>query len=199
MTSPLHEDRLEAVASAVMETGAARVLDLGCGTGDLALRLAPLRQIARIVALDLDMPSLQALLQRLAHLPETARHKVHPVHATMTRGHANLRGYDCACLVETIEHLPPGDLPRLERAVFNDMRPETVLVTTPNAEFNPLLGVPARRFRHPGHHFEWDRRKFIAWGTGIARRNGYAVSFRDIGGYHPTLGGASQMAQFRRG
>ncbi|WP_294611616.1 methyltransferase [uncultured Roseovarius sp.] len=198
MTSALHEDRLRAIIAAVVQSGARTLLDLGCGDGDLILRLAPLPRITRITGLDIHMPSLTALQAELHRLTEDSRAKISLAHASMTKAHPKLRGYDCACLVETIEHLPLGDLPRLENALFGDMRPETVLITTPNADFNPILGVPAHRFRHPGHHFEWGRAKFAKWAQGIAARRGYAVSLSDIGGAHPHLGGASQMAQFRR-
>ncbi|KNX40325.1 Methyltransferase domain protein [Roseovarius tolerans] len=198
MTSALHDTRLAAVVAAVTETGARTVLDLGCGSGDLILRLAPLAAITRITGLDLDLPALRILQERLGDLPLAARGKVQIAHASMTARHAALRGYECACLVETIEHLPLADLNRLERALFGDMRPRHVIVTTPNAEYNPVLGVPTHRFRHPGHHFEWTRDRFGQWADGVAARNGYDVTRRDIGGVHPTLGGASQMARFRR-
>ena len=198
MTTPLHRDRMEAVIRAITQTGARTLLDLGCGDGDLILRLAPLPQIIRLTGLDIDLASLSALQASLGTLPRDARDKVQLAHASMTAAHPKLRGYDCACLVETIEHLPPADLNRLERALFADMRPAHVIVTTPNADFNPVLGVPAHRFRHPGHHFEWGRDRFARWVTGVSARHGYAVSCHDIGGTHPTLGGASQMAVFRR-
>lgn len=198
MTSALHQSRLEAVIQAVTGTGAQTVLDLGCGAGDLILRLAPLARITRLTGLDIDLNSLRTLRERLADIPPKTRAKVQLAQASMTAAHPNLRGYDCACLVETIEHLPLGDLNRLERALFADMRPGHVIVTTPNAEFNPVLGVPAHRFRHPGHHFEWGRARFKGWAGGVAARNGYSVTCHDIGGTHPTLGGASQMAVFQR-
>jgi len=71
-----------------------------------------------------------------------------------------------------------------------------VFITTPNNEFNPLLGVPAHRFRHPGHRFEWDRRAFRRWADGVAARYRYLCACQDIAGQHPDLGGASQMARF---
>ncbi|MGX0876617.1 3' terminal RNA ribose 2'-O-methyltransferase Hen1 [Roseovarius sp. MBR-154] len=198
MTSALHDARLAAVVAAVAETGARTVLDLGCGSGDLILRLSPLAAISRITGLDLDLPALRILQGRLDDLPEAAQHKVQIAHASMTARHAALRGYDCACLVETIEHLPLADLNRLERALFGDMRPRHIIVTTPNAEYNPVLGVPTHRFRHPGHHFEWTRDRFGQWADGVAARNRYDVTRRDVGGVHPTFGGASQMALFTR-
>lgn len=198
MTSALHEDRLRAIIAAVVHSGARTLLDLGCGDGDLILRLAPLDQITRITGLDIHRPSLTALQAEMRALPEATRAKISLAQASMIKAHPNLRGYDCACLVETIEHLPLDDLPRLENALFGDMRPQTALITTPNADFNPVLGVPAHRFRHPGHHFEWGRATFSQWAQGIAARRGYTVSLSDIGGAHPHLGGASQMAEFRR-
>lgn len=198
MTTPLHQARLSAVIRAVTATGARSLLDLGCGSGDLILRLAVLPQITRLTGLDIDRAALGVLRARLAALPPALRARVQLAQASMTTAHPNLRGYDCACLVETIEHLPLADLNRLERALFAGMRPGHVIVTTPNAEFNPVLGVPARRFRHPGHHFEWGRARFARWAEGIAARHGYGVTCQAIGDAHPTLGGPSQMAVFTR-
>ena len=86
----------------------------------------------------------------------------------------------------------------VERRVFQEMRPETVVITTPNGDFNPLLGVPPHRFRHPDHRFEWGRAKFRSWAERVAERNGYAVTCRDVAGAHPVHGGASQMALLKR-
>jgi len=197
MTTALHEDRLAAVAQAVAETGARTVLDLGCGAGDLVLRLAAQAGIERVTGIEIDAGRLRRAQARLAEAgPSGAR--VQLACASAVRAHPNLAGYDCACLVEVIEHLPPADINRLERAVFAGMQPRHVIVTTPNAEYNPALGVPPHRLRHPGHHFEWDRARFARWGRGVAARTGYAVAFRDICGAHPALGGASQMALFSR-
>jgi len=196
MTTALHEDRLAAVAQAVAQTGARTVLDLGCGEGDLVLRLSEIPGIDRITGIEIDADRLRRAQARLAEAPpQDAR--VQLACSSLTRAHPNLAGYDCACLVEVIEHLPQADINRLERAVFAGMRPGHVIVTTPNAEYNPVLGVPPHRFRHADHHFEWDRARFARWGRGVAERSGYAVAFRDICGAHPTLGGPTQMAVFR--
>lgn len=196
MTTWLHAERLAAVEAAVRETAARSVLDLGCGDGDLLLRLARTEGIGRVLGLDLDRAALERLRARLAALDPAPAARVELVHGSLTEAGAALAGFDCAVLVETIEHLAPGDLPALERAVFAAMRPAHAVITTPNAEFNRLLGVPAHRFRHPGHRFEWDRARFRIWAGAVADRHGYRVACRDIAGRHPTLGGASQMAVF---
>jgi len=160
MTRPLHHDRLEAVLAAVRESGARRVADLGCGGGDLLVRLAAEPGIAQLTGVDVSHDALARLRARLA--AAAPRVPVDLVAASLTDAGAALGAVDCAVLVEVIEHLPPGRLSALERAVFDRLAPATVIVTTPNAEFNPLLGVPAHRFRHRDHRFEWTRTQFRA-------------------------------------
>ena len=92
MTTALHEDRLAAVIRAVEETGARTVLDLGCGTGDLILRLAMLPGITRITGIDTDLDALRLLQTRLADLPGDARARVQIAQASMTRRIATCAG-----------------------------------------------------------------------------------------------------------
>jgi 2-polyprenyl-3-methyl-5-hydroxy-6-metoxy-1,4-benzoquinol methylase len=197
MTTWLHEERLRAVVDVVLAAAPRGVADLGCGGGDLFVRLAGCAGITRLVGLDVSAEALERLRLRLAQTQVRAG-GVDLRLASMADGAPDLAGIDCAVLVETIEHLPAPDLARTERAVFRDMRPGMAVITTPNAEFNRLLGVPLNRFRHPGHRFEWTRAQFRAWGGRVAAQAGYGVTFHDIGGKHPDLGGASQMAVFRR-
>lgn len=197
MTSYLHQDRLNAVLTAIRASGGARVLDLGCGEGDLFVQLAAMPALRELVGIDICTRSLTRLRTRLGQTAVQAG-KVDVRHASMTDPPADLAGFDCAVLLETIEHIDPDQLSRLERALFNVLRPATVIITTPNAEFNPLLGVPAHRMRHPDHRFEWDRARFRAWCGRAGKVAGYAATFHDIAGAHPTLGGASQMAVFTK-
>ncbi|WP_372614147.1 methyltransferase domain-containing protein [Aquicoccus sp.] len=195
MTTWHHEERLRAVQEAVARLAPARIADLGCGDGDLFLRLAA-TPFEALIGLDICQASLDRLRERLAKVTVTTA-RIELRHASMTDPHPDLAGIDCAVLVETIEHIDPDRLSRLEQALFHAMHPRAVVVTTPNAEFNPLLGVPAHRFRHPDHRFEWTRARFRQWCRRAAQSAGYDVDFHDIAGAHPRLGGASQMAVFR--
>ncbi len=196
MTTWLHEQRLADARQAVRQCGARSVLDLGCGEGELLVSLATEPQIERIVGVDVCGKSLERLRARLEALDGIETTHVELVHGSMIERGAAFAGFDCALLIETIEHVDPHRLSVLERAVFGDIRPATVVITTPNAEFNPLLGVPSHRLRHPDHRFEWDRARFQRWARGVADRNGYQAVCRDSAGRHPILGGASQMAVF---
>lgn len=198
MTTSLHDERLDAVVRALLASGAASVLDLGCGPGELLLRLRTHAQFVRLLGIDIDERVLAdarfalgldwlrpdpCLAVRLGSFTEVDR---------------DLTGFDAAVLLETIEHIDPGHLPLLERAVFAGMHPGLVLVTTPNQEYNVLHGMAAGRKRHPGHRFEWTRAQFQQWAAGVARRHGYAVSFADLGPPDPVRGSSTQMARFVR-
>lgn len=197
MTSWLHEERLKAVQDVVRQCGAKRVLDLGCGDGDLFVRLAVEPFIEELVGIDLCPSSLQRLKARLKEAG-TSVARIEIREASMTEPTPDLRGFDCAVLLETIEHIDPDRLSKLERALFVSMRPQTVVITTPNVEYNELLGVPPHRMRHPDHRFEWGRAKFRHWCLRAGQVAGYEVRVEDIAGCRPAIGGASQMAVFTR-
>ena len=83
--------------------------------------------------------------------------------------------------------------------MFGSVRPATVVVTTPNAEYNAMWEtLPAGQFRHPDHRVEWTRREFAGWASGVADRHGYAVRYLPVGPEHPDVGPPTQMAVFSR-
>jgi hypothetical protein len=114
---------------------------------------------------------------------------------------ARLAGYDAALLMEVIEHVEPSRLPTIERVVFEFPRFRRIIVTTPNAEYNSVwAALPAGKFRHSDHRFEWTRAEFRAWAESVAARYGYTVMFSGIGDEDPEERGApTQMAIFDEG
>ena len=197
MTTDLHRQRFAAVLEVVRASGARSVLDLGCGDGELTLALAREPGIDRLLGVDLDAVALEKLSVTPHEQPGIAA-EIAFRNTSYLIPDPTLSGFDAVVMVETIEHIDPGRLSSLERAVFATIRAPLVVVTTPNADFNALLGVPEHRFRHPDHRFEWGRERFARWAKGVAARNGYGVTLHDLGGSVPGYGGPSQMAVFRR-
>ncbi|MFC4724449.1 methyltransferase domain-containing protein [Glycocaulis abyssi] len=172
MSTVLHEERLQAVLDVLHLTGARSVADLGCGDGALILRLLDDPGFVRVAGVEQSVTALGVLRAALARRDGDAGSRVTLIEGSMLDPRPELAGYDAVTMVETIEHLPPDQLSRLERAVFDVIAPKVTIITTPNAEYNALLGVPAHRFRHPEHMFEWDRARFRGWAEGVAARHG---------------------------
>ena len=130
---------------------------------------------------------------------DAQRERIALLHSPLTYRDKRLRGYDAAALVEVIEHLDPPRLAAAEQNVFGSARPGTVVVTTPNAEYNVRWeSLPAGRFRHPDHRFEWTRAEFAGWAAGVAERHGYGVRHLAVGPEDPEVGAPTQMAVFER-
>ncbi|MDX1553140.1 MAG: methyltransferase domain-containing protein [Marinobacter sp.] len=197
MTS-LHEERLDFVFRTLKATGAARVLDLGCGSGSLLYRLLADRQFETVTGLEDSGISLRQARLVLADYLNEEPVRVHLIRGSYAESNAALAGYDAAAMVETIEHVHPEQLSRVERAVFGEYRPGCLFMTTPNREYNPLFDLAPGEFREEDHKFEWDRLKFQRWARGVADRNGYEVRFGGIGEFVPDIGHPSQTAFFTR-
>lgn len=196
----LHEQRLGTVVAALKQSDARRVLDLGCGEGRLLEMLLKDRQFTEILGMDVSYRSLErAQDKRLDRLPPLQRERIRLVQGSLIYRDRRLEGYDAAAVVEVIEHLDPPRLAAFERVLFEFARPQTAVVTTPNAEYNPRFEtLPAGKFRHPDHRFEWTRAEFESWAGGVAGRFGYATRFLPIGPEDAEVGAPSQMAVFTR-
>ena len=198
---PLAQRRHEAVLSALRESGARRVIDLGCGSGALLPALLAEREFTEVVGVDVSARALEIAARRLRldRMPERVRERLTLLQSGLTYTDARLRGYDAAVLMEVVEHLDPERLPALEHAVFADAAPTTVVVTTPNVEHNVRFeGLAAGRFRHRDHRFEWTRQEFADWASGVGERYGYAVRLLPVGDDDPEVGPPTQMAVFTR-
>jgi 3' terminal RNA ribose 2'-O-methyltransferase Hen1 len=196
----LNEQRLGAVVAALRSSGAKRVLDLGCGEGKLIRELLKDKAFEQIVGLDVSIRSLEAGQRRLKleRLPANQSNRIKLIHGSLLYRDKRLEGFDAAAVIEVIEHLDPPRLSAFERVLFEFARPRTVVLTTPNREYNVTWEtLPAGQFRHPDHRFEWTRQEFQEWASNIAGRFGYTVRFVPVGPEHQTLGPPTQMGVFQ--
>jgi hypothetical protein len=98
-----------------------------------------------------------------------------------------------------IEHLDPPRLAAFERVLFECAKPKTVVITTPNREYNVKWEtLPAGKFRHRDHRFEWSRTEFREWSNRMAARFGYNVRFLPVGPEDSLVGPPTQMVVFER-
>ncbi|MFT4090100.1 MAG: 3' terminal RNA ribose 2'-O-methyltransferase Hen1 [Asticcacaulis sp.] len=197
----LNQQRLEWVLATLKRLGAKSVVDMGCGEGKLIGLMAKDIDFDRITGCDVSVRALEIARARLNfdRLPEFQQQRITLMQSALTYRDRRLSGYDAATVIEVIEHLEPERLEAFARAVFDYAKPVTVIVTTPNAEYNTLFeNLPAGKFRHPDHRFEWTRAEFEIWAHETAERFGYVVSFDTIGQVDERLGAPTQAAIFRK-
>lgn len=198
----LHDIRLDTVADALRRKSVKSVLDLGCGEGKLISRLTKERGIDRIVGVDPSVRTLETAHRklRLHQAGDAMSERVTLQMGSLTYGDRRWKGFDAATLVEVIEHIEPHRLSALVMSLFADARPNMVVITTPNREYNVLFEtMKENQLRHPDHRFEWTRAEFEEWATHVADEHGYTAEFAALGPVDETHGGPSQMAIFTLG
>jgi 3' terminal RNA ribose 2'-O-methyltransferase Hen1 len=199
----LADQRRDTVLALLRGLGATSVVDLGCGEGKLLRALLADPAYRRILGVDVSHRSLEIAARRLRleTLPDRARERITLRQSSLTYTDSGLAGYDAAILMEVIEHVDPPRLNALEHTVFAAARPTSVLVTTPNVEYNVRYELPPGSRRHPDHRFEWTRAEFQRWARRVADAHGYQVRFEPVGvvgTVDDEVGPPTQLALFER-
>jgi 3' terminal RNA ribose 2'-O-methyltransferase Hen1 len=198
-TISLNEQRLGSVLAALKASGATRVLDLGCGEGRLLRALLKEKQFSEIVGMDVSHRALEMARDRLHfdRLPPVQKERIRLLHGSLIYRDERLAGFDAAAVVEVIEHLDAARLAAFERVLFDCSKPKTIVITTPNREYNVKWEtLPAGKFRHRDHRFEWTRAEFQEWANRVASRFGYQVRFLLVGPEDSAVGSPTQMGVF---
>ncbi|WP_163504950.1 3' terminal RNA ribose 2'-O-methyltransferase Hen1 [Fodinicola acaciae] len=198
---PLVRQRHGAVLAALRASGASRVADLGCGEGALVAELLADPSFGEVLATDVSVRALEIAARRLRldTMPERKKQRLKLFQSSLSYRDERLSEVDAAVLMEVIEHVDPPRLSALERAVFAEAKPKTVIVTTPNGEYNVRWeSLPAGQFRHRDHRFEWSREEFRAWSAKTAETWGYRFRLLPVGPDDPEVGSPTQMAVFSR-
>lgn len=195
----LNQQRLNAVIHALKQSSARRVIDLGCGQGNLLKILMKDSFFEQVAGVDVSYRALEVAQERLdrLHLPRNQWERLQLIQGALTYQDKRFNGYDAATVIEVIEHLDLSRLGAFERVLFEFTQPKTVVVTTPNIEYNiKFEKLPAGKLRHKDHRFEWTRQEFQNWAKLVTERFGYTVQFQPIGEEDSEVGSPTQMAVF---
>jgi 3' terminal RNA ribose 2'-O-methyltransferase Hen1 len=198
---PLREQRIQTVLDVLKASEVSRILDLGCGEGELLRHLIQEPVFNELVGVDVSLATLAKAKDRLHldTLPERQSRRVKLWHGSLIYRDRRLEGFDAATVTEVIEHIEPALLPAFDRALFEFARPRVVIVTTPNREYNRLFeSLGPDTLRHADHRFEWTRQQFTDWAEQAAAQFGYQVRIQGIGPEDPVLGSPTQMGVFQR-
>uniref|UniRef100_A0A8C5QEY5 Small RNA 2'-O-methyltransferase n=1 Tax=Leptobrachium leishanense TaxID=445787 RepID=A0A8C5QEY5_9ANUR len=205
-TPRLFQQRYNFVVSYIDKYKPKKVADLGCSECSLLRRLKFCDCIEELVGLDIDKSLLMEKTESLKPLiidylePLKTRLTVCLYHGSVTEKDPALLDFDLITCIELIEHLIEDDLGKLRDTLFGFMTPHTVIISTPNSEFNVLL-PNLTGFRHYDHKFEWTKKEFQDWATKVATCYNYSVDFTGVGdppAHAKDVGFCSQIGIFTR-
>ena len=194
----LNEQRLITVAQELAKCGAKSVLDLGCGEGKLLEKLIPNIKFEKIVGIDVGIKDLERATQKLEKFKAVERFnaKFKIYHGSLNYYDSRTVGFDASVLLEVIEHIDPIRLDAVTKNIFEKIGSRTIILTTPNREFN--IRFVDRGFRHPDHRFEWNRDEFQKFCESMKEKYNYSYEIKFIGEVDPELGGPTQMGVFTK-
>ncbi|MBW4600759.1 MAG: 3' terminal RNA ribose 2'-O-methyltransferase Hen1 [Calothrix sp. FI2-JRJ7] len=196
----LNKQRMLTVVDTLKQNNLKTVIDLGCGEGTLLRYLIKDAFFDKITGVDVSYRALSIAKERIEKL-RLARNqwdKIQLFQSALTYQDKRFKGYDAVTLIEVIEHLDLPRLSSLSRVVFEFTHPKTVILTTPNIEYNVKFEtLPAGKLRHKDHRFEWTREEFQTWANQVAERFAYTVQFQPIGDNDNLVGAPTQMAIFK--
>ncbi|MDR3599535.1 MAG: 3' terminal RNA ribose 2'-O-methyltransferase Hen1 [Desulfosporosinus sp.] len=195
----LNELRYQRVVK-IVENLAAResIVDFGAGEGKLSVRLGFILGVKEILAVE---PTEKEQLRALKRFAEASRKddfiSPTPIWGSLFYYDEQLRGKDVMILNEVIEHIEECRLPRVMDTILGSYKPNVLLITTPNVEYNSVYQMD-EELRHKDHRFEWTRTEFSKWTDTWAKNYAYAVQLDGIGEEVAGHGHPSQIAIFTR-
>ncbi len=195
----LNEQRLNIVVNTLKKVGAKTIIDLGCGEGKLIKRLLQDNSFTEIAGCDVSYRCLEIAQERLHldRLPLKQQERIKLFQSSLTYRDKRMFSYDAATVIEVIEHLDLQRIKAFERVLFEFAYPKTIIITTPNIEYNVKFeNLSQGSLRHKDHRFEWTRKQFQDWGLEVAEKFNYFVEFLPIGDEDLQVGSPTQMAVF---
>ncbi|MGE7912771.1 methyltransferase domain-containing protein [Lysinibacillus xylanilyticus] len=136
------------------------IVDLGSGEGKLSSLLAYVEGIDELLAVEPSEAAIKKAIKRFEKL-EKAYVIPKATWGSLFYYDARLQHKDVIVLCEVIEHINEERLPKIMSLLLSQYSPQTLIVTTPNAEYNAVYELD--EMRHDDHRFEWTRSQFQKW------------------------------------
>ena len=151
------------------------ILDVGCGEGLYATSFASAIE-DHYYAVDTDPECLKLVEKRAAKRQIEnilLYNSVDEFLATYNEGEVDV------ILTEVIEHMPLEQAKKLIRKLVKQVNFETMVITTPNADFNQFYETSG--FRHADHDWEMGKADFKVWIQEVFEHYPHVLDFVAIG------------------
>jgi len=195
----LNTRRLGRVIKILKDRNVSSVIDIGCGEGKLLSLLLKEKSITKIAGTDVSILALDRVKERLKidKLPEVQQNRITLFQSSLFYRDCRFSGYDCATIIEVIEHLDENRLNVFTEVIFGNAKPRIVIITTPNIEYNKNYpNFTEKDFRHKDHRFEWNNKQFQEWAFVTAKKYNYEVEYEKIGNLDEYAESPTQMGVF---
>ncbi|WP_368263254.1 methyltransferase domain-containing protein [Clostridium disporicum] len=191
----LNQLRMEKMKEAVLKCNPNKVLDLGCGEGNLIGMLAD--ESFQVTGMDSSEKAIRRAYKNLRKKKKISRDSnVKIIQGSLYYKDSRLKGFDTIVLCEVIEHI---ELERVKSVIDNIMflEPENFILSTPNKDFNKFFKDLKGELRYYDHRFEFTYNEFFEFCDWICETYGFICNIEDFGkeieGIKPTL-----MATFKK-
>lgn len=186
----LNNLRLQKMKEAVLKCNPSKVLDFGCGEGNLLELLSD--EDFEVTGVD----SSEKAINR-AYVKMKKKGKLHSMGGNTTVLQSSLyykdsrfKDFDTVVLCEVIEHI---ELERVPQVIDNIMflNPKNFIVSTPNKDFNKFFKELKGELRYYDHRFEFTYKEFEDFCNWIKDSYGYKFTIESFGkeieGIRPTV------------
>ncbi|MCO1602444.1 3' terminal RNA ribose 2'-O-methyltransferase Hen1 [Desulfosporosinus nitroreducens] len=195
----LNEQRYQAIVKIIERLPSKEtIVDFGAGEGKLSVRLGNIPQVQEILAVE---PTEKLLLRAIKRFAQASLQDGYvsptPLWGSFYYYDERMRNKDVMILGEVIEHIDEHRLPRVMETIFGSYQPKTLIMTTPNVEYNRIYEMQ-EEVRHKDHRFEWTRAEFAQWSNSWASQYSYQVEIDGIGLEVEGVGHPTQIAIFSR-
>jgi SAM-dependent methyltransferase len=211
----LWEQRRTAILNFINNKKMQVIMDLGCNEGKIIKFLTPFNEnveYSKLIGVDSNLDNLKVCSNLCKPcISDQSILRPAPLDIDLYVGNCtqyatNLPKVDFIIFSEIIQHYKPEELDQINKVIFGGYRPQYVIVSTPNSEFNVLFdntnwNKEGQKFRDERHKFEWTRKEFSQWCETVSSIYGYTHDIDGVGTTQKSqssdLGFCTQLAKFK--
>jgi len=152
--------RLKKVTELVKDSEPETVVDLCCAEGKLIFQLVEKIGLENKKYLGLDVNGLK--IKKAGKRMFTSKVRFNCTNVLEPNIDSDFILCDTLTCTEAIEHFDQKDRNKLLYIIRNVFAPKTIIITTPNLEYNPISGFDLEEngYRHPDHKIEFTMERF---------------------------------------